>query len=148
MAARWEALLFQVCLLIADVLLYVYDKNENVSYACHAGGFIFGVFAGVVVLKNKKVTNCEMLAIFVSCFCILAMFTSWIGYYFSSTVIVTAIAAEANMNCCINLLRGGLPGSIATNTTVDDFYCLNEGGLQDVLLGGSYLFDGDSWVAD
>lgn len=50
-----------VSTVISDIIVNVILFNPKVSYSTHVGGFIFGLFAGLVFLKNQKKQTWERI---------------------------------------------------------------------------------------
>lgn len=44
-------------LMILDLLVYLFDYNEQTSYSTHFGGFLTGVLIGTIFLHNLEVRN-------------------------------------------------------------------------------------------
>lgn len=54
MPFRYARLFILTYLFVADILAYVFFYQENVSYSCHLGGFLAGVFLSPFVLVNVR----------------------------------------------------------------------------------------------
>jgi membrane associated rhomboid family serine protease len=54
MPFRYLHLMMLLVMILTDVLLYVYEYNEFISYSAHAGGFLTGALLGPLLLINVK----------------------------------------------------------------------------------------------
>lgn len=54
MPFRYLHLMMLLVMITTDVLLYVYEYNEFISYSAHAGGFLTGALLGPLLLVNVK----------------------------------------------------------------------------------------------
>lgn len=54
MPDRWIRILFFSYYLLADLGMYIFKYNALVSYSGHLGGFLCGLAAGPIVLKNVR----------------------------------------------------------------------------------------------
>lgn len=51
---RWRRLFVMTFLLAADLFSYYKDRNEEVSYTAHSGGWLAGCMLGVVLMRNHQ----------------------------------------------------------------------------------------------
>ena len=70
---RWLWLAAASLVLISDVLMYVLFPQPRVAYSAHAGGALFGLCWGVLLLRNIRVLRHERALYAIACVAIVAM---------------------------------------------------------------------------
>lgn len=56
---RWFYVLILVSCTTSEIVTNILLNSSNVSYSAHIGGFIFGIFAGLTLMRNIRVYNWE-----------------------------------------------------------------------------------------
>jgi membrane associated rhomboid family serine protease len=52
-------IVFITCPVVADIVSSVVSHSDSVSYSAHVGGFVFGLFAGLTLMRNIRVLKSE-----------------------------------------------------------------------------------------